>query len=64
MSAVYQPQALQSLLNKLSLENGISGKTSWESTHPGTKDRIEALQTKWSDLPLGDRKRLARYPVQ
>lgn len=65
MSGVYQPQALQSLLSKLwSLEKGSSGKTSWESTHPGTKDRIKALQTKWSALPLGDRKRLARYPEQ
>jgi predicted Zn-dependent protease len=65
MTGVYRPHALQSLLSKLwSLENGSSGKTSWESTHPGTKDRIEALQKKWNDLPIKDRKRLAGYPVQ
>ena len=54
----YSPKAVQSLLQKLWNVNGGSGETSWESTHPGTKDRINALQLKWDELPTSQRKRL------
>lgn len=49
-SRVYDPRHVQNLLQKLwSLERHGrgDGKTSWEMTHPGTADRIEALQAKW-----------------
>ena len=55
-SRTYDPRNVQNLLQKLwSLEgaggasssSSTSGKTSWEMTHPGTADRIEALQVKW-----------------
>ena len=55
-SRTYDPRNVQNLLQKLwSLEGAggasssstsTSGKTSW-MTHPGTADRIEALQVKW-----------------
>ena len=60
-SRTYDPRNVQNLLQKLwSLEgasaggdtanagsSSSSGKMSWEMTHPGTADRIEALQAKW-----------------
>jgi Zn-dependent protease with chaperone function len=54
----YSPQAVESLLQKLWDLQGGSGETAWESTHPGTADRIEALKVKWEELPLGERRRL------
>lgn len=54
----YSPQAAQSLLQKLWDASGGSGETSWESTHPGTKDRIGALQDKWRALPPSQRQKL------
>ena len=54
----YSPKAMQSLLQKLWDVNGGSGETSWESTHPGTKDRIAALQLKWNELPTFQRNKL------
>jgi Zn-dependent protease with chaperone function len=65
-SKTYNPQALQSLLEKLwSLQDGAAagagdGHTSWESTHPGTFDRIQALDGKWKDLSFQERRRLTR----
>lgn len=60
-SSKYNPQALQSLLNKLWEYHGKQGgKTSWESTHPGTLDRIGALDTKWESLPDHEKRKLAR----
>lgn len=55
----YSPKAMQSLLQKLWDLSGGSGETSWESTHPGTKDRINALQEKWDNLPVSQRNRLS-----
>jgi predicted Zn-dependent protease len=54
----YSPKAVESLLQKLWDLSGGSGKTSWESTHPGTKDRIEALKLKWEKLPITEKQRL------
>ena len=51
----YDPRNVQNLLQKLwSLERG-NGKTSWEMTHPGTADRMEALQAKWESSQRGFR---------
>ncbi|KAI2493606.1 negative regulation of mitochondrial fusion [Fragilaria crotonensis] len=58
ISKRYSPQAVESLLKKLWDASGGSGDTSWESTHPGTKDRIDALKTKWNELPISERRRL------
>ncbi|KAL3793500.1 hypothetical protein HJC23_007240 [Cyclotella cryptica] len=46
----FHPKSVKSLLTKLWKYQGGSGSTSWESTHPGTKDRIDALQKKWNTL--------------
>ena len=58
LSKRYSPKAVESLLKKLWDASGGSGDTSWESTHPGTKDRIDALKTKWDELPISERRRL------
>ena len=58
LSKRYSPKAVESLLKKLWGASGGSGDTSWESTHPGTKDRIEALEMKWNELPISERRRL------
>ena len=60
ISQQYSPKAVESLLQKLWNLSGGSGETSWESTHPGTKDRIEALKVKWDKLPTIERQRLRR----
>ena len=62
-SGIYQPHALQSMLSTLWSYDGSSGDTSWESTHPGTRDRIAALQVKWDLLSTREQKRLAHYPI-
>jgi len=62
-SQTYQPTAVQSLLSKLWSMQGGSGETSWESTHPGTKDRIKALEDKWNDLTRQEQRTLKRYPI-
>jgi predicted Zn-dependent protease len=60
----YHPQALQALLTKLWEYNGKSGgTTSWESTHPGTLDRIGALDEKWKALPFQERRKLTQSTV-
>lgn len=63
-SKIYSPKGVESLLKKLWTLQGGSGQTSWESTHPGTKDRIVALKTKWDDLSVRQRRRLNQYPIQ
>ena len=57
-SKVYSPKAVETMLQKLWDVSGGSGDTSWDSTHPGTKDRIEALKIKWDKLPFKERQRL------
>lgn len=50
----YHPNSVKKLLTKLWDFNGHDGNASatagWESTHPGTKERIDALKEKWSKL--------------
>lgn len=55
----HHPKSMKSLLSKLWSIQGGSGATSWESTHPGTKDRIAALQKKWEALSFAERRRFA-----
>jgi predicted Zn-dependent protease len=60
----YNPQSLQSVLTKLwDLQGRQGGTTSWESTHPGTLDRIDALDHKWKELPFVERRLLERNTV-
>ena len=60
----YNPQALRSVLMKLwNLQGRMGGKTSWESTHPGTLDRIDALDKKWNDLTYQTRRQLTRNTI-
>jgi predicted Zn-dependent protease len=58
-SRMYDPRAVQSLLEKLwSLNDGsthgrkgmLSFVQGWDKTHPGTPERIEALARRWSKL--------------
>jgi predicted Zn-dependent protease len=62
----YHPQALQGLLTKLWDASGRQGgKTSWDSTHPGTLDRIQALEQKWKSLSSRERREIDRkYAVR
>lgn len=48
----YHPNSVKKLLTKLWEFNGrdASATAGWESTHPGTKERIDALKEKWSKL--------------
>ncbi|KAG7344728.1 M48-family peptidase [Nitzschia inconspicua] len=58
----YDPRAMQTLLQKLWTYHGQQGgHTSWESTHPGTLDRIEALEQKYQALSNTEKKRLQRH---
>jgi predicted Zn-dependent protease len=60
-SRVYDPRALQSLLEKLyRASGGRNGETSWDSTHPGTKDRIAQLEEKYLSLTSSEKRRLKR----
>ena len=43
VAAQINPRAMVRMLNKLWKAAGDSGETHWESTHPGTKDRINTL---------------------
>ena len=62
-SKKYDPRAVAGMLSKLwSLEGG-EGKTRWDSTHPGTAMRIEALQEKWNGLSYREKKQLSSYPI-
>jgi Zn-dependent protease with chaperone function len=53
----YHPESVKKLLQKLWDNQGNSGTSSWESTHPGTKDRIAALQKKWNRLSFYERRK-------
>lgn len=64
-SQKYDPRAVQSLLEKLwSLtdasrqgEKGMLGfLQGWDKTHPGTRERIEALSKRWNNLNFFERK--------
>ena len=48
------------MLKKLWRASGDSGETRWESTHPGTKDRIKALEEKWENMSSRDRRAYER----
>ena len=55
----FNPECLQSLLTKLWEYHGrVGGTTSWDSTHPGTLDRISALEEKWNELGQYEQQRL------
>ena len=57
----YHPNALTALLRKLWEYHGRQGgNTAWDSTHPGTLDRIQALEEKWQALPRSQRKQWSR----
>ena len=61
----YNPQALSSLLNKLWEYHGRQGgNTSWESTHPGTLDRIGALEERWNALTYRERRKLTSNTIR
>ncbi|KAL7524030.1 hypothetical protein ACHAXR_001193, partial [Thalassiosira sp. AJA248-18] len=53
----YHPKSVRRLLRKLWEYQGGSGSTSWESTHPGTKDRIDALGKKWNSLTMAEKRK-------
>jgi hypothetical protein len=63
-SGMYQPHSLESLLGKLWNYDGTSGHISWESTDPGTRDRIAALEAKWDLISPKEQRKLSRYPTQ
>lgn len=52
----FDPKSVKSLLTKLWKVHGGSGLTSW-NTHPGTKNRIDALQKKGDALSISERRR-------
>ena len=53
----YHPKSVRGLLRKLWDYQGGTGSTTWESTHPGTRDRIKVLENKWNGLsPLEKKK--------
>lgn len=53
----YHPRSVRRLLQKLWDYQGGSGSTSWESTHPGTRDRIVALEKKWDALSWAEKRK-------
>ncbi len=53
----YHPRNVRRLLEKLWDFQGGFGSTTWESTHPGTKDRIKALEEKWDKLNFFDKRK-------
>lgn len=53
----YHPKSVRGLLRKLWDYQGGTGSTSWESTHPGTKDRIGALGEKWNSLTFAEKRK-------
>jgi predicted Zn-dependent protease len=63
-SQKYNPKAMQSLLSKLWEHHGKQGgTTSWDSTHPGTLDRMEALEQKWKALAGPEQRKLTRTTI-
>lgn len=55
----FHPKNVRRLLKKLWDFQGGSGSTTWESTHPGTKDRIKALEEKWEKLKYFDKRKFS-----
>ena len=55
----YHPTSVRGLLRKLWDYQGGSGSTSWEMTHPGTKDRMDVLEKKWNSLSFMEKQRFA-----
>ena len=55
----YHPRSVRRLLRKLWDYHGGSGRADFLSTHPGTKDRIDALEKKWNSLPLAEKLKFA-----
>jgi len=55
----YHPNSVKKLLTKLWDFQGrdASATAGWESTHPGTKERIDALKEKWSKLDSRQKRR-------
>mmetsp|Transcript_17723 Transcript_17723/g.27808 ORF Transcript_17723/g.27808 Transcript_17723/m.27808 type:complete len:336 (-) Transcript_17723:219-1226(-) len=55
----FHPNSVKKLLTKLWDFNGrdASATAGWESTHPGTKERIDALKEKWSKLDSRQKRR-------
>jgi len=45
------PRHMERFFLKLLKLEGSNGFTRWDSTHPGTKERINNLKIKWDDLP-------------
>ena len=54
------PRAMITMLKKLWQASGDSGETHWESTHPGTKDRINALEKKWEAMSPKERQQFEK----
>mmetsp|Transcript_9808 Transcript_9808/g.12743 ORF Transcript_9808/g.12743 Transcript_9808/m.12743 type:complete len:289 (+) Transcript_9808:256-1122(+) len=50
------PRHLETFFSKLLKLQGDDGFTRWDSTHPGTLERISNLKNKWTDLPKSRRK--------
>ena len=77
-SKIFDPRCVQSLLEKLwSLEisnhdnrysyydtgsSSSTKKSSWDQTHPGTEERIKALNDKWEKLSRDEKRKLSNYP--
>lgn len=57
----YHPNSVKKLLMKLWDFQGRDGSAtaSWESTHPGTAERIDALKEKWNKLDRRQRRKFA-----
>lgn len=54
----YHPNSVKKLLSKLWDYQGRETATAgWESTHPGTKERIDALKEKWNKLDSRQKRR-------
>lgn len=64
VTGIYNPKGLTAMLDKLWRHNGqhpgLDTISSWEQTHPGTLDRIHALQHKWDALTPDEQERLER----
>ena len=58
----YHPNSVRKLLTKLWDYQGRDSATDtagWESTHPATKERIDALKEKWNKLDIRQKRRFA-----
>lgn len=63
-SGIYHPGSVQSLLSKLwSLSGSGNGGTSWDKTHPGSAERIEALASKWDSMSIDEKRKYHRFSI-